>query len=130
MDQDRRRERPDDERGQNQIDTGYWTNEPAFQKARQRAREYKDEELHHDRRARGPYDAFENDEYYANRGWTRSAAVKTSRDWAFYNNQDFSRADRLEINFDRDSPEREMGQKRTAEDSAASVSDAREAPGT
>jgi hypothetical protein len=97
------------ERNQRWIGSGYWTNEPGFQEARRQTlegdRQDAMDQEERIRDTRGPSDEFENNEFYANRGWSRSAAVETDRDWGHYQNKSFLRSDRLEIDFNQEHPQ-------------------------
>ena len=103
--------------------TGYWTNEPDFIEARrqaaenqqrrnrQQARSYDEDEVqsyreeavdqwYTDRNPQFDRQDFDRDEYYQNRGWTRTSAVERPRDWGYEPTQNFTRSERLEVPYE------------------------------
>ncbi len=103
--------------------TGYWKSEPDFIEARrqaaedqqrrnhQRARSYDEDQArayraeavnpwHTDRNPQFDRQDFDRDEYYQNRGWTRTSAVERPRDWGYKPTKNFTRRDRLEVPFE------------------------------
>lgn len=89
-----RRERTD-------FGTGNWMKEPAFQDTRRpkgrtdrkergdRERARSDNKEDQIRYSREGFHERDRDWFYANRGWTRSAAEPREREWAFYRGQDY-----------------------------------------
>lgn len=89
---------PYDNREKRWYGTGYWTNEPNFIESRRKAFENEREKEHGPRPNRPEGDEHERDEngfrgedFYRNRGWTRSAAQDRRRSWGYTPGHDYTR---------------------------------------